>query len=110
MTRLKRATIALPMVVLLLGAVVPVLLERDDPPRASGVEAPEARVSGRTSGEWSELAFEALERGRLREALSRIKTAESVSPGAQYATELREVRSAARRASEIGRASCRERV
>ena len=103
MRRLKRATIALPMVVLLLGVVVPVLLERDDPPRASGVEVPEARVSGRTSGEWAQLAFEALERGRLRKALSHIKTAESVSPGTQYATELKEIRLARRRASDIER-------
>jgi hypothetical protein len=103
MTRLKRATIVLPLVVLLLGAVVPVLLERDDLLRASGVEVPEARVSGGTSGEWAELAGEALGQGRLRKALSYIKTAESVTPGAQYATELKEIRHAGRRASDVGR-------
>ncbi len=103
MTRLKRATIVLPMVVLLLGAVVPALLERHDLPRASGVEVPEVRVSGRTAGEWAKLAFEAREQGRLRKALSYIKTAESVTPGAQYATELREIRHARERASDVGR-------
>ncbi len=103
MRRLKRATIALPMVILLLGAVVPVLLERDDLPRASGAEVPEARVSGRTSDEWAELALEARERGGLRKALSYIKTAESVAPGTQYATELRDIRQAGRRASDAGR-------
>ena len=103
MKRLKRATIVLPLVVLLLGAVVPVLLERDDSVRVSGVEVPEARVSGRTAGEWAKLAGEALERGRLRRALSHIKTAESVTPGTQYAIELREIRHARRRASDVGR-------
>ncbi len=103
MTRLKRATIVLPLVVLLLGAVVPVLLERDDSVLASDVEVPEARVSGRTAGEWAERAFEARKGGRLREALSHIKTAESVSSGAQYASELREIRTARRRASEVER-------
>lgn len=103
MSRLKRATIVLPIIVLLLGVVVPILLERDDPPRASGAEVPEARVSGRTSGEWAELAFEARELGRLRKALSHIKTAESITPGTQYATELREIRLASRRASDVGR-------
>ena len=107
MTRLKRATIALPLVVLSLGVIVPVLLERDDSLRASGVEVREARVSGRTAGEWAGLALEAREVGRLRKALSYIKTAESVSPGAQYATEIQEIRQARRRASEIERSRCR---
>jgi hypothetical protein len=103
MTRLKRATIALPLVVLLLGAVVPVLLERDDSIRASDVEVPEARVSGRTAGEWAKLALEARELGRLRKALAHIKTAESVSSGTQYATELTEIRKARRSAFEVER-------
>ncbi len=103
MTRLKRATIVLPLVVLLLGAVLPVLLERDDSVRASDVEVPEARVSGRTAGEWAKLAFEARKLGRLRKALSHIKTAESVSSGTQYATELAEIRKARQKASEVER-------
>ncbi len=103
MTRLKRATIVLPLVVLLLGAIVPVLLERDETIRTSGVEVPEARVSGRTAGEWAKLAFEARKRGRLRKALSHIKTAESVSLGVQYATELSEIRKARWRVSEVDR-------
>lgn len=107
MTRLKRATIVLPLVVLLLGAVVPVLLERDDSVRASGVEVREARASGRTAGEWAKLAGAARKRGRLRKALSYIKTAESVSPGARSTTELREIRTARRRASGVERLSRR---
>ena len=107
MTRLKRAMIVLPLIVLLLGAVVPVLLERDDSLRGSGVEVREARASGRTAGEWAKLAGVARKRGRLREALSYIKTAESVSPGAQYATELREIRTTRQRASEVERLSRR---
>ncbi len=107
MTRLKRATIVLPLVVLLLGAVVPVLLERDDSVRVSGVEVREARASGRTAGEWAKLASEARKVGQLRKALSYIKTAESVSPGTQYATELKEIRTASWRASEAERLSRR---
>ena len=107
MTRLKRVTIVFPLVVLMLGAVVPVLLERDDSVRASGVQVPEARVSGRTAGEWAKLAGEALKRGRLRKALSCIKTAESINPGTRYATELREIRKAGRRASEVERLTLR---
>jgi len=103
MTRLKRATIVLPLVVLLLGAVVPVLLERDESVRASDAEVPEARVSGRTAEEWAKLAFEARELGRLRVALAHIKTAESVSSGTQYANELVEIRKARRSTAEVER-------
>ncbi|MFH1689223.1 MAG: hypothetical protein ABIE42_03165 [Candidatus Eisenbacteria bacterium] len=107
MTRIKRATIVLPLVVLLLGAIVPVLLERDEGARASDVEAPEVRVSGRTAGEWATLAAEALEQGRLNRALSCIKTAESVGTGVQYAAELKSVRRARWRVSEVNRLSHR---
>lgn len=103
MARIKRATIALPLVVLLLGAVVPVLMERDEGVRASDAGAPEARVSGRTAGEWVTMAGEALEQGRLSRALSCIKTAESVNTGVQYAAELKSIRTARRRASEATR-------
>ncbi len=103
MDRIKRATIVLPLVVLLLGAVVPVLVERDEGVRASDAEAPEVRVSGMTAGEWAAMAGEALEEGRLNRALSCIKTAESVNEGSQYSAELRSIRTARRRASEAAR-------
>ncbi|MFH1866235.1 MAG: hypothetical protein ABIK85_10160 [Candidatus Eisenbacteria bacterium] len=103
MARIKRATIALPLVVLLLGAIVPVLVERDEGVRASDAGAPEVRVSGRTAGEWATMAGEALEQGRLSRALSCIKTAESVNTGVQYAAELKSIRTARWRASEATR-------
>jgi len=103
MKRIKRVTIALPLIVVLLGVALPVLLERDEEVRAFDAEAPEARVSGRTAGEWADLARSALDEGRLNRALSYIKTAETVEPGVQYAVELSGIRSERRRASEIDR-------
>ena len=103
MTRIKRATIVLPLVVLLLGVLVPVLLERDEEVRASDAEAAEARVSGRTAGEWAAEAMQAMAEGRWKRALSSIKTAESVEAGTQYATELKSIRRARWRASEAAR-------
>jgi hypothetical protein len=104
MARIRRATIALPLVVVLLGVGLPLLVGRDDTVRASDAEAPEPRVSGRTAGEWAELANRALERGRPKRALSYIKTAEGVAPGIQFADELRAVRLANRAALEVERA------
>lgn len=103
MKRIKRATIVLPLIVLLLGIIVPAIMERDEGVRASDAEAPEPRVSGRTAGEWAAMAAEALDEGSLNRALSYIKTAESVSAGEQYAAELRDVRTARRRAAEARR-------
>jgi hypothetical protein len=103
MTRLKRATILLPLLVVLLGITVPVIVDRSESPRASDADAPEPRVSGRTAGEWAALAAQALEQGRLNRALSYIKTAERVGPGTQYQDELRDVRKARRKASETER-------
>jgi hypothetical protein len=103
MTRLKRATFVLPLLVVLLGVVVPVILERDGEPPATDAEAPEPRVSGRTESEWATLAASALEQGRFNVALSHIKTAESVAPGVQYADELSGIRTARWRAAEVRR-------
>jgi hypothetical protein len=107
MTRLKRATIALPLMVVLLGVVVPVLMEKDDETVAADAKAPEPRVSGRTASEWAALADGALDRGRFNEALSHIKTAESVAPGVQYADELSGIRRAKWRAAEVRRLTSR---
>jgi len=101
MKRIKRATIVLPLIVVVLGVALPLLMKRDEGVRATDLEPPEVRVSSRTAGEWADLARGALERGRLDRALSYIKTAEAVEPGAQYAAELKGIRSERRRAAEI---------
>lgn len=107
MTRLRKATIALPLLVVLAGALVPLVFERDSGIRASGADAPEPVIDGRTSEEWSELATAALERGRFRQALAHIKTAERVEPGIQYADRLAGIRRARWRAREIERVRAR---
>jgi hypothetical protein len=107
MTRLRKATIALPLLVVLAGALVPLVVERDSGIRASGTEVPEPVIDGRTSDEWSELAAAALERGRFRQALAHIKTAERLQPGIQYGDRLNEIRSARWRAREIERVRAR---
>lgn len=103
MKKIKRATIVLPLIVVLLGVALPLLMEQDEGVRATDAESAEARVSGRTAAEWADLARSAAEQGRLNRALSYIKTAEAVEPGAQYAAELRGIRSERRKASEIDR-------
>ena len=103
MKRIKRATIVLPLIVVMLGVALPLLMERDEGVRATDAEPSDVRLSGRTAGEWADLARGALERGRLDRALSYIKTAEAVEPGAQYAAELMGIRSERRKASAIAR-------
>jgi len=101
MTRLKSATIVLPLVVVLLGLFVPVLLDRFEDARVTGAEGAAAELGGRTSDQWAELAMRELERGRLRRALASVKTAEKVEPGTQFSEELALVRRALHRASEV---------
>jgi hypothetical protein len=103
MTRLKRASIVLPLLVVMLGVLIPVAIERDVEPLAADAQAPETRVSGRTASEWASLAEAALKQGRYLAALSHIKTAESVDPGIQYADMLRGIRKAKWRAKEVDR-------
>jgi hypothetical protein len=108
MQRLRKFTRALPLAILLLGAVVP-LAVRPGARTDRRTEAEEVRRrAGRTGAEWRELAIEALGEGRHSLALRRIKTAESVDPGRQYAREVREIRSAKRVAIDVERS--RERL
>ena len=107
MRLLTKATVALPVMVLLLGVVVPVLMQREQAAMDPAAGTVEPTLSGRTAGEWAEQAQDALERGQFREALASIKTAENVAPGAQYDDALDEIRRAKWRAGEVGRARAR---
>jgi hypothetical protein len=101
MRRLKRATAGLPLAVVVLGILVPVLLDRAEDARApASVTSSAPRIAGRTAHEWAEQAEGQLERGSLRKALVSMKRAESVEPGAQFAAELAEIRHALRRSAE----------
>lgn len=103
MKRLKKMTMVLPLVVILAGALVPLVIERGNDIQASGQEVSERKLGGRTAGEWAALAREAQEDGRFRQALSHIKTAERVEAGTQYAGELVRIRRARWRSREGAR-------
>jgi hypothetical protein len=108
MKRLSKLTRALPVAILLLGVAVPLAVRptaRTD--RRAPVEEVRRRA-GRTGAEWRGLALAALKDGRHDLALRRIKTAESVDPGPQFAREAREIRSARRSALDLERS--RERL
>ena len=108
MRRLRKFTRALPLAILLLGAAVP-LAVRPGARADRRAEVQEAhRRAGHTGAEWRGLALEALAEGRHDLALRRIKTAESVDPGRQFAREAREIRSARRIALDVERS--RERL
>jgi hypothetical protein len=98
-----KATLALPLAILLLGVAVPLALNPGARPGAPRRVAEEGRRAGRTAGEWRELALTALTNGRHDLALRRIKTAEAVDPGKQFARETREIRRAARNARDVAR-------
>jgi hypothetical protein len=98
-----KITLALPLAILLLGVALPLAVRRESGPDPRP-PAPEARRAGRTAPEWRELAVAALERGHHNLALRRIKTAEAVRPGRQYADETRRIREAARDARDVARA------
>ncbi len=102
-----KATRALPIVILLLGALIPILARSGGVAPPPGEEVAERRVRGRTAGDWRELAAASLESGRYRRALGYIKTAESVEAGTQYAEDLAAIRTARWRSRQIVRARTR---
>ena len=101
MRRLKRATAVLPLVVVLVGVIVPMALDHAENVRASDAESSVRRVEGRTAQEWAGAAMSELTAGRPRRAMSAIKTAESVEPGEQFSKELADIRQAVRRSDEV---------
>jgi len=104
MRRRTKATLALPMAILLLGLAVPLAVRPGARPQASRPATEARRRAGRTAAEWRELAVAALEDGRHDTALRRIKTAESVDPGRQFDLEIREIRRARREVRVFERA------
>lgn len=98
----NRLTLALPVVLIIVGLLVPSLVASRSSSGPAAERAP-ARYAGLTAAEWAARGRRALERGRLDKALSYLKTAERVEPGTQYALELAGVRRARRRAAEIDR-------
>jgi hypothetical protein len=105
MRHLRRATLALPGLLLATGLAIPMLvgLGRPEPARVE-----EAQYAGKTAVEWHALAMASLEGEAFGRALRYLKTAERVEPGEQYAAELADVRRARRRAIAI--AANRERM
>jgi hypothetical protein len=99
MTRLRKATLALPVLLIVAGLAVPVVVDGG----SSRPPAPpaKARYAGRTADEWRSMGAAALEEDRFGLALRYMKTAERVSPGAQFAKEIRGVREARRRAQLV---------
>jgi hypothetical protein len=104
MRRRTKATLALPLALLLLGLAVPIAVRPGSRADAPPPAAEPGRRAGRTGAEWRELAVAALEDGRHDLALRRIKTAESLDPGRQYAREIREIRTSRRNARGVERA------
>lgn len=103
MRRCTKATLALPVTILLLGVAVPLAVRPGARPDRPRPVAQARRRAGRSAAEWRELALAALEAGRHDMALQRIKTAESVDPGRQFVREVREIRRARRGAREFER-------
>ncbi|MBD3349032.1 MAG: hypothetical protein GF400_07535 [Candidatus Eisenbacteria bacterium] len=97
MGHLRKATLALPVVLILIGLAVPVVVDGGSSRPPAPPDPP--RYAGRTAAEWHELAMRSLESGRLNMALKYMKTAERTAPGRQYGRELAEVRRARKKAA-----------
>ncbi len=98
----SRATLALPLVILLAGFIIPLVMG------AGGDEGPVAENgpgthAGRTAAEWAALANKALAHGSYDRAISAAKSAESADGGEQYRELIVEARRARWRAREIDR-------
>ncbi len=104
MNRTARLTLALPVIILLAGLIIPAVVRTRGGDSLSTTGTIVARRAGRTADEWRALALESLDGGRLDRALREIKTAEAVDPGRQFAGETREIRSARRNARDVVRA------
>ncbi|MCD4690324.1 hypothetical protein K8S17_02580 [bacterium] len=96
----SRATLALPLVILLAGFLVPLLM--DAGPKAAGEEDTAPGIhAGRTAIEWEGMAVSALVHGAHSRALSCAKSAELADHGEQYGDLIREIRRSRRRSREI---------
>lgn len=107
MRRLRKATIALPVVLVAAGLAIPVIVD-GGAGRPPAPPAAEARYAGRSATEWRALAAAALDGEDFALAIKYLRTAEKVEPGRQYSGELTRVRAARKRALDV--ASNRERM
>jgi len=102
MRPLSRASLALPVAVVVAALVVPLLAERaSEPEPAESVVAGVFR--GRTAAEWEAVATRALDRGAHDRAIALLKSAERADPGKQYEERLKGARRARWAAREIKR-------
>jgi hypothetical protein len=108
MIRIARATIALPLVVLLAGILVPMLIDSTEIGDSEPADRAPALIRGKTGDQWAGTAREARDAGDFRRALYCIKVAERVDPGEQYAEDLSQIRRARWRRREVD--SARERL
>jgi len=101
----SRATLALPLVILLAGLVIPMMMRGggDAGPDGSETATVVGRHAGRTAAQWEAQARRALSRGAYDRALSFAKSAELADEGEQYVDLLDETRRARWRAREIQR-------
>lgn len=105
MRRLSKASLALPVVIVAVGFLVPLFAGGRSERPADVAEAGIFR--GRTATEWETMAARALEGGRHARAIAHLKSAERADPGAQYAERLRDARRALWAAREAGRLRAR---
>ena len=102
-----KATLALPLAILLSGALIPLVVSGGGRTPALPADAGEPMYAGRTAVEWCTMATKAMERGEHDLAIRYFKTAEKVEPGAQYASELTLARRERRRALAVERERAR---
>lgn len=107
MRRHAKATLALPLVILLSGAVIPLVVSGGGRVPAPPADAGEPQYAGRTANEWCRMAMKALDQGKHDLAIKFLRTAEKAQPGAQYSVQLAEARRERRRAGEVAGARAR---
>ncbi len=98
----SRATLALPLVILLAGFLIPLMMGAGADEGAVTVEEPGTHA-GRTAAQWEALTNRALARGSYDRAISFAKSAESADGGEQYHELIAKARRARWRAREIDR-------
>ncbi|MFH1501569.1 MAG: hypothetical protein ABIG03_00845 [Candidatus Eisenbacteria bacterium] len=100
MRHLRRATLALPALLVALGLAIPAVVGGGGSRPPASPEAAAPRYAGKTAAEWHALALASLEGEEFALAIRYLKTAEKVEPGRQYASELSGVRRAMRTARD----------
>lgn len=108
MRQLRRATLALPVILIAIGLAVPAVVGGGGSRPPAATSGQKARYAGKTASEWHALAMASLEGEEFMLALRYLKTAEKVERGSQYTSDLARARRARKRARAV--ASNRERM